>query len=99
MVADGFVNKDQHNPHKVCIVFNDSLTDDHFLTGPADLISFGSAQYQWHPKEREGYPDPAGPAVRSTATARADTALELPTASVTVVRGRVGEHRTPEKRR
>lgn len=83
------VNKDQHNPHKVRIVFDDSSTGDHFLSGPTDLVSFGSAQYQWHPMGKDGYPDPAGPAARSTITARADTMFEFPAASVTVVRGRI----------
>jgi hypothetical protein len=93
------INKDQHNPHRVRIVFNDSSTGDHFLAGPTELISFGSAQYQWHPNGKDGYPEPSGPAARSTVTARADTVFELPAASVTVVRGKVGDHRTSETTR
>jgi hypothetical protein len=87
------VNKDQQNSHKAHIVFNDSATGDRFLTGPTDFVTFGNAQYQWHPQGRDGYPDPAGPAARSRVAARADTAFEFPAASVTVVRGKLGDNR------
>jgi hypothetical protein len=87
------VNKDQQNSHKAHIVFNDSSTGDRFLTGPTDFVTFGNAQYQWHAQGRDGYPDPAGPAARSTVAARADTAFEFPAASVTVVRGKLGDNR------
>ena len=71
------INKDQQNAHTVRMVFNDSSSGDHFFSGSADFITFGNAQYQWHPKARDGYPDPAGPAARSTVAARADTAFEF----------------------
>jgi len=87
------VNKDQQNSHKARIVFNDSGAGDRFLTGPVDFVTFGNAQYQWHPKGREGYPDPAGPAARTTVAARSDTMFEFPAASVTVVRGKLGDSR------
>jgi hypothetical protein len=87
------VNKDQHNPHKVRILFNDATTGDHSLSGATEFITFGSAQYQWHPKGKDGYPDPAGPALRATVTARADTVYEFPAASVTVIRGKLGDNR------
>jgi len=84
------VNKDQENSHPVHIAFHDDKTDaDSFLTGPVNLISFGSEQYQWHPDDRGGKADPDGPAVRSTVTATADTEFTLPKASITVIRGKL----------
>lgn len=93
------INKDQQNAHTVRMVFNDSSSGDHFFSGSADFITFGNAQYQWHPKARDGYPDPAGPAARSTVAARADTAFEFPAASATVIRGKLGEDRATQTKK
>jgi hypothetical protein len=44
------VNRDQHNPHKVRIEFQDDT--QHTSTAFGDLVSmstFGAKQYQWHP--------------------------------------------------
>jgi len=80
------VNKDQHNPHRVRIAFHDAGAE-RFFSGPITVISFGSAQYQWHPKGRDGFANPDGPAARSTITASGSSVFELPKASVTVIRG------------
>jgi hypothetical protein len=53
------------------------------------VITFGSAQYQWHPTKEGGFPDPDGPAVRASVNASADTVYELPKASITVIRGTI----------
>jgi hypothetical protein len=85
------VNKDQENAHSIRIAFHDDEAGvDSFFTGPVNLISFGSEQYQWHPDDKGGKADPDGPAVRSTVAAAADTEFTLPKASVTVIRGKVG---------
>jgi hypothetical protein len=85
------VNKDQENRHSVRIAFHDGKAGaDRSFLGPATVVTFGSAQYQWHAKGREGFADPDGPPARSTIDAAADTVFDLPAASVTVIRGALG---------
>jgi hypothetical protein len=44
------VNRDQHNPHKVRIEFQDeSQHTTASFTGTVSTSTFGSSQYQWHP--------------------------------------------------
>jgi F5/8 type C domain len=82
------VNRDQDNAHKVRIEFRDPKAgSERSFVGQVNLITFGSAQYQWHPTKQGGFPDPDGPAARSTIKASADTLYELPKASITVIRG------------
>lgn len=42
------VNRDQQNSHKVQIAFNDQASTQAF-SGPVEIATFGSGQYQWHP--------------------------------------------------
>ena len=42
------VNRDQQNSHKVQIAFNDQGSAQSF-SGPVEISTFGSSQYQWHP--------------------------------------------------
>jgi hypothetical protein len=81
------INKDYDHPHDVRVVFSDKPAK--FFSGPVDVITFGKAQYQWHPARRNGYADPDGPAVRSTIQGGASAQYTLPAASVTVLRGRI----------
>ena len=81
------VNKDQHNPHPVRIAFEDGSGRGRAFTGPTTVITFGSAQYQWHPRGAEGLADPDGPPVRTTVTGGQDTMFTLPAASVSIIRG------------
>jgi len=84
------VNKDQENAHKVRIVFHNAKdSSDAFFAGDVDQITFGSAQYQWHPDVSNGTADPDGPPARSKITAAADTTFELPKASITILRGTI----------
>jgi hypothetical protein len=87
------VNKDQENPHSVQIEFEDlkSGRTSHYAGDVAD-ITFGSAQYQWHPEEMNpigGKANPDGPAIRSSIQAAPDTEFELPAASIVVLRGTI----------
>jgi hypothetical protein len=84
------INKDYDNPHPVRIAFhdNDASTVGAFA-GPVTMVSFGKAQYQWHPGRKEGYADPDGPVAKSTIEATPDGRYTLPPASMTVLRGRV----------
>jgi hypothetical protein len=90
------VNRDQENAHSVRIVFHDAKGGgDRSFSGPVTVITFGSAQYQWHPAPLGGSASPDGPAARSSLTATAETVYQLPKASVTVIRGTVGGMATP----
>jgi len=82
------INKDQENAHTVSISFDDEekKTAASF-TGPVSLITFGKAQYVWHPNRNGGTADPDGPAMKSTVNAGPSTNFSLPAASVTVLRG------------
>jgi len=84
------INKDQHNVHRVRIVFHDREADTvrHYV-GSATMITFGRAQYEWHAKGADGFPDPGGPPSKSTIPAAEQTVFELPAASVSVLRGTI----------
>ncbi len=100
------VNRDQSNDHAVKVVFNDPGTgrDRHF-TGQVDRITFGSAEYKWHEAEGghadsegsssrsgdRGHADPDGPPSRSKVNGGAETLYKLPMASITVLRGSIGD--------
>lgn len=84
------INKDYDNPHPVRIAFHDDETKaDLYFQGPVTMITFGKAQYQWHPARKQGYADPDGPPLKSTVNGVAETQYVLPPASITVLRGRV----------
>jgi hypothetical protein len=82
------INKDYDAPHQVRIVFQDKASQ-RTLQGPVTVITFGKAQYQWHPGRKNGYADPDGPPVTSTVTGAENTMYSLPPASLTIVRGQL----------
>ena len=85
------INKDYDHSHQLRIAFHDSDTNqDRALQGPVTLITFGKAQYQWHPNREQGLADPDGPPANSVIDAHDDTRYNLPAASLTIVRGRIG---------
>jgi hypothetical protein len=45
------VNRDQQNAHRVRIAFNGTADKESSFTGPVEVSTFGSAQYQWHPAQ------------------------------------------------
>ena len=84
------INKDHDRPYPVRIVFRDTDNNrDTYFAGPVTLITFGKAQYQWHPARRKGHADPDGPAATSTLNGEENTRYTLPPASLTVLRGRL----------
>ena len=85
------INKDYDNPHAVRVSFHGSeaASADSF-SGPVTVITFGKAQYQWHSNRKQGYADPDNPPVRSKITADENSMYELPAASLTVLRGKIG---------
>ncbi|MGA9545181.1 MAG: glycosyl hydrolase family 5, partial [Candidatus Sulfotelmatobacter sp.] len=100
------VNRDQSNDHAVKVVFDDAGNGRarHF-TGQVDRITFGSAEYKWHEAEGghadsdgsafrsgdRGHADPDGPPSKSKVNGGAETFYKLPMASITVLRGAVGD--------
>jgi hypothetical protein len=85
------INKDYENPHTIRIVFHDEDSKiDRSFVGPVTMITFGKEQYTWHSAMRDGYADPDGPAAQSTLPAGTERYV-LPPASMTVLRGPVGD--------
>jgi len=84
------INKDHENPYLVRIVFQDAEQQHSFL-GPVTFITFGKAQYVWHSDRRNGYADPDGPPVTSRIVGGENTTYTLPSASLTILRGRLGD--------
>jgi hypothetical protein len=90
------VNRDQSNDHAVKVEFagaagNGLAKKDLHFTGQVDRITFGSNEYQWHRDAVGGHADPDGPPSKSTVTGGADALYQIPKASITVLRGRIGE--------
>ncbi len=84
------INKDRDRPHQVRIAFHDaSAQRDASFAGPVAMITFGKAQYQWHPDRKKGHADPDGPARISTPHGSEGTRYTLPAASLTVLRGKL----------
>lgn len=84
------INKDHDNAHEVRISFrNDDASQRRSFAGPVTMITFGKAQYQWHPDQKQGYADPDKPPARSTVNSAQDTVYALPAASLTVLRGQI----------
>ena len=71
-------------------MFHDAPSNsDSSFVGGATMITFGKAQYEWHPARKNGYADPDGPPIAFTVTAGPDAVYTLPPASISVLRGRV----------
>jgi hypothetical protein len=45
------VNRDQQNAHRVRIAFEGAAEKTSSFSGPVEVSTFGSAQYQWHPAQ------------------------------------------------
>jgi len=84
------INKDRDHPHGVRVSFRRSEAGEvDSFAGPVTTITFGKAQYQWHPNRKRGYADPDHPPQRSTVNGDRTTIYSLPAASLTVVRGQL----------
>jgi hypothetical protein len=80
------INKDHDNPHSVKVSFTGPTRS---FSGPVERITFGSAEYQWHPDGVNGHADPDGPPTKSKVTGGAETLYQLPKASIVVLRGEI----------
>ncbi len=86
------INKDHENAHRVNITFDDRNSKiRRNYSGPVTMITFGKMQYQWHPNRKQGYAEPDGPAASSILNATEGTVYTFPPASVTVLRGKLGD--------
>jgi hypothetical protein len=84
------VNKDQFSPHPVQVDFHNAQNNsDHYFNGDVTQISFGVDNYVWHPNGQNGYANPDGPATTSNQPGGKGAEYTLPTASITVLRGKV----------
>lgn len=84
------VNKDPSNDHDVRIDFADSAANhvQHFA-GQVERVTFGAAQYVWHPGGAKSHADPDGPPAKSTLDINPGDSFLLPRASITVLRGKI----------
>jgi hypothetical protein len=86
------VNRDQHSGHAVKVRFNNTETGRNLhFSGQVDQITFGSAEYVWHPEGERGHADPDGPPLNSKVIGGAEVLYKLPMASITVLRGSLGD--------
>ena len=84
------INKDHDRPHDVQVVFRDEAANaDRSFVGSVTMLSFGSAQYMWHPDRKAGYADPDAPPVKIEVQGGKGTTYTLPAASINVLRGKV----------
>ena len=82
------INKDYDHPHQLRVVFqNAGAKTDRTFRGTATMLSFGKAQYQWHPGRKSGHADPNLPPVTSLVPAGPGASYTLPAASINVLRG------------
>ena len=92
------INKDHERPHQVQIIFHDSdHKQDQRFEGPVRAITFGKAQYQWHPNGKNGYADPDGPPAIALVGSKQGALYELPAASLTILRGKIQSSSDPDK--
>ncbi len=86
------VNRDYDSTHDVRIVFHDdSARSQSEFAGPLEIVTFGKAQYQWHPDRRNGYADPDGPPISRTINTGPGAIYTLAPASLNVLCGRLAD--------
>jgi len=85
------INKDPSNAHEVQIAFEDGGKETTArFAGTVKRVTFGAAEYVWHPSGETSHADPDGPAKRSSVDWKERQKVLLPKASVTVLTGKVG---------
>jgi hypothetical protein len=84
------VNKDTSNAHPVKIDFAENGGTVRHFAGPVTMVTFGAEQYVWHPAGATSHADPDGPPATSTLNVKSGEGFTLPKASVTVLRGKLG---------
>lgn len=85
------LNKDPTNAHEVAIELDhDGKTDLARFKDKLRVVTFGASEYVWHPSGATSHADPDGPLKVSEIAWKDGQKILLPRASVTVVRGRIG---------
>ena len=83
------INKDQSNPHRIRLVFDDDTGKRDSFSGPVTMTTFGSEQYVWRSEGPQSHPDPNLPPVTTTLQGGTNFSFTLPKASLNVLRGRI----------
>jgi F5/8 type C domain len=84
------INKDPSNAHEVSLSFaNNGVDSQMHFAGEVKSVTFGAAEYVWHPSGATSHADPAGPAKTGHLTLKLGQKVSLPKASVTVLTGKV----------
>ena len=84
------INKDPSNAHEARIAFEDEGKETAArFAGAVKMVTFGVAEYVWHPSGATSHADPDGPAKRSTVEWKDGQKVMLPKASLTVLTGKV----------
>jgi hypothetical protein len=84
------INKDPTNAHEVDITFAKTGKDTQArFEGTVKKVTFGAAEYIWHPEGAQSHADPDGPPKRESLEWKDEQTVQLPKASVTVLTGRV----------
>ena len=81
------VNRDENNPHAVRLSFQGASGPPSYFSGSVRMVTFGSEQYVWKDEGAQSHADPDGPPFATTIPGGSRTTVNLPKASVTVVRG------------
>ena len=84
------INKDPSNAHEVAISFaqNGNGTAAQF-GGEVKMVTFGAAEYVWHPSDPTSHADPDGPARNTRVAFGPKQRIMLPKASINVLTGKV----------
>jgi len=83
------INKDPSNAHELKVDFVDQADGKtRRFAGQIKSVTFGAAQYVWHPQGAQSYADPDGPPSTTSIVANSDTFI-LPKASITVLQGKL----------
>jgi F5/8 type C domain len=84
------VNRDENNSHAVKVEFDNATAGQKLsFRGSVTETTFGSDQYVWIDDGLGSHADPDHAPVASTVSGGARAVFELPTASITVLRGKV----------
>lgn len=85
------INKDPSNAHDLGFEFaKDGVASSTArFSGRVKKVTFGAADYVWHPAGAASYADPAGPAITEELEISGQDQVMLPKASVTVLTGKV----------
>jgi F5/8 type C domain len=85
------INKDPSNAHEVNLSFeNAGKAVAAGFSGTVKMVTFGAAEYVWHPSGATSHADPDGPPKRGDVDWKDGQKVLLPKASVTVLTGKVG---------